>query len=195
MNTEIQMKRQKNRSKGTLRLILGALPYVAAAAVLVGPSPARADLRSPYEGQVQLGPSLGINGAPGQLHLGMDFGADPSRTLSFILPFELGLGGGITRIQLEPGAEGHFRLISGHPLYLVPRAGLGLGILTGCCQNSGSDFALALNAGLELRYVIKENVASASFQPVRFDVYPFGTNQSGAVPAWYAMLIGVTANF
>ena len=189
------MRKNRDHSTRRSRVVGVALPCVAAAAVLAGACPARAQLRSPYEAQVQVGASLGIHGAPGQLHLGFEFGGDPSRMVSFILPFELGLGGGMTRLQLEPGAEGHFRLISGQPLYLVPRAGLGFGALTGCCSGGGSDFALALNAGLELRYVIKDNVASASFQPVRFDVYPVGTNQSGAVPVWYALLVGATATF
>ncbi len=171
-----------------------ALVIAGVLAWLASPRAALAQLRSPYEAQVQIGPSLGINDAPGQLHLGFDFGRDPYATYSLILPFELGVGGGLTRFQLEPGVEGHFRMLSGVPVYLVPRAGAGLGVLSHCCNGNDGDVALALNLGLELRYVIKENVLQASFQPVRFDVYPVGTSQSGAAPTWYALLFGLTAN-
>ncbi len=184
------------RFKSTRRLSRssGAVLALAGAALLLGPAVARAELGKPYDAQVQLGPSLGVNDAPGQLHLGLEFGANTDEQLSLVLPFELGLGGGITRVQFEPGVEGHLRLVSGVPLYLVPRAGVGLGVLTHCCSGTGSNAALALNLGTELRYVIKENVAQASFQPLRLDVYPVGTNQSGAAPIWYAILFGLTAN-
>jgi hypothetical protein len=162
-------------------------------AALLTPRPASAQQVGvgPYECNVQIGPAVGVSDAPGQLHMGFAFGADPSRTASFVWPFEIGVGGGTTRLQMEPGIEGHFR-IPGSSLYMVPHAGVGLGVLTSYADRT--NVALAMNFGAEARYSFNRTL-NLTFQPLRFDVYPFGTAQEDVAPVWFSMLLGASAYF
>ncbi len=178
---------------------------VALALVVGSASVASAQPSGGYLANFKFGPAIGVNDAPGQLALGLEFGtlisAGSRSRVYLILPLEFGVGGGRSRIQLEPAVEVDVHLPVGVPLYLAPRAGLGLGIMTGGDCGRGvrgpgcdADFAFAFNLGVGVKYVLN-NLVNFSFEPLRLDFWPVGSAQSGIAPVWYSMLFGVGINF
>ena len=173
--------------------------FLVAVTLLIGSaSVADAQPSGGYLANFKFGPAIGVNDAPGQLALGLEFGALMSAgsrsRVYLILPLEFGVGGGRSRIQLEPAVEVDVHLPVGVPLYLAPRAGLGLGIMTGGgCRGCDADFAFAFNLGVGVKYVLN-NLVNFSFEPMRLDFWPVGS-QSGIAPVWYSMLFGVGVNF
>lgn len=179
-----------------MRKVLVALSFLFALAL--GASPATAQPSGSSMASFRFGPALGINDANGQLHIGFDYGiamSSASRSrVYFILPLEFGLGGHMTRIQIEPGVRVDVRLPASIPLYISPHAGAGFGIMSyGNCRGCDANFAFALNLGAELKFVL-DNTWNFTFAPMRLDFWPVGSNQGG-VPVWYSMLFGVGMNF
>lgn len=172
---------------------------LVAVALLVGSaSMAHAQPSGGYLANFKFGPAIGVNDANGQLFLGLEFGtlmsAGSRSRVYLILPLEFGVGGGYSRIQLEPAVEVDVHLPVGAPLYLAPRAGLGLGIATaGNCRGCDANLAFAFNLGVGVKYVLN-NLVNFSFEPMRLDFWPVGSNQYGA-PVWYSMLFGAGINF
>jgi hypothetical protein len=168
-------------------------------ATMLGAGTAAAQPAGSYMANFKFGPALNINDAVGQLHLGFDFGAAMSSAsrsrVYFILPLEFGVGGGLTRIQIEPGVQVDVHLPVGAPLYITPHAGAGIGILSysGYCPRCTADFAFAFNLGAGIKYVLDHTI-NFSFEPIRLDFFPVGSNQAGA-PVWYSLLFGAGVNF
>jgi hypothetical protein len=146
----------------------------------------------------RLGPAIEVIDAGGQILLGFDYAfalSTSGRTRLYAsLPFEFGLGGGLTRIQMLPGVQGDVHLPVRAPVYVVPQAGVGIGIFP---RDGGGrndvDLGLGIRVGVEFKYVI-EGSWNLSFTPFRMDMFPF-TDNADTTPVWYEMLFGVGLNF
>ena len=151
------------------------------------------DLVGPGAFDFNLGPSFGVldaNITQFRMEAAFAYCLTPSwRSHIYITaPFGFGFGSSNTVITMMPGVEGDIRLPGSQPIYIYPKAGLGMGLDAG---SDSTDIAFGIRFGFGIKYVLN-GMWDFHFEPFNMEIYPVGFE---GTPILYNLMFGSGVKF